>query len=140
MKNDIYPCLLFDTQALEAAEFYCSIFRDSEIIDNTPMVVTFTLDSYRIMALNGGAQYKFTEAMSLVVGCDTQEEIDYYWSKLTQGGEEGMCGWLKDKYGVSWQVVPKILGELLKDPDRSPRVVQALNQMIKFDIEALKRA
>jgi predicted 3-demethylubiquinone-9 3-methyltransferase (glyoxalase superfamily) len=104
------------------------------------MVVTFTLDSYRIMALNGGAQYKFNEAMSLVVGCDTQEEIDYYWSKLTQGGEEGMCGWLKDKYGVSWQIVPKILGELMKDPDRSPRVVQALNQMIKFDIEALKKA
>lgn len=140
MKNDIYPCLMFNNQALEAAEYYCSIFRDSEITETSPMVVVFKLDGHKFMALNGGPQFKFNEAVSMVVNCDTQEEIDYFWNKLTQGGEESMCGWLKDKYGVYWQIVPTILGELMRDPERSPRVIQAFNQMRKFNIEEIMNA
>lgn len=140
MKNDIYPCLWFNNQALEAAEYYCSIFRDSEILETSSMVVNFKLDGHKFMALNGGPQFTFNEAISMVVECDSQEEIDYYWDKLTRGGQENMCGWLKDKYGVSWQIVPKILGELMKDPEKAPRVVQAFMQMRKFDIETLKKA
>lgn len=140
MKNDIYPCLMFNNQALEAAEYYCSIFRDSEITETSPMVVVFKLDGHKFMALNGGPQFKFNEAVSMVVNCDTQEEIDYFWNKLTQGGEESMCGWLKDKYGVYWQIVPTILGELMRDPERSTRVIQAFNQMRKFNIEEIMNA
>lgn len=140
MKNDIYPCLMFNNQAQEAAEYYCSIFRDSEITETSPMVVVFKLDGHKFMALNGGPQFKFNEAVSMVVNCDTQEEIDYYWNKLTQGGEESMCGWLKDKYGVYWQIVPTILGELMRDPERSSRVIQAFNQMRKFNIEEIMNA
>lgn len=92
------------------------------------------------MGLNGGPIYKFNEAVSFVVDCENQEEIDYYWNKLTQGGEESKCGWLKDQFGVSWQIVPKILGELMNDPEKAPRVVQAFMQMKKFDIEKLLRA
>lgn len=140
MKNPIYPCLWFDGQAKAAAEFYCSVFKNSKIMADTPLVVTFELNGRKFMGLNGGPKFKFNEAVSFVVDCDTQEEIDYYWDKLTEGGEESMCGWLKDKYGLSWQIVPAILGELMSDPEKGQRVIQAFLQMKKFDIEKLKQA
>ena len=106
------------------------------------MVATFQLDGQEIMALNGGPEFKFTEAISLYVTCETQEEVDWYWNQLSAGGEEGPCGWLKDKFGLSWQIVPKALGELLGDPDpaKSQRVIRAMLQMKKIDIAGLKRA
>lgn len=140
MSNSIYPCLWFDGQAKAAAEFYCSVFKNSKILVDTPMVVNFELNGKKFMGLNGGPQFKFTESVSFVVDCETQEEIDYYWSKLTEGGQESMCGWLKDKFGLSWQIVPTILGKLMSDPERAPRVMQAFMQMKKFDIEKLKQA
>lgn len=140
MKNEIYPCLWFDGQAKEAAEFYCSVFKNSKITSDTPLVVIFELDGKRFMGLNAGPEFKFNEAISFVVDCETQEEIDYYWEKLTKGGEEVQCGWLKDKFGVSWQVVPTILGELMSDPSRSERVTKAFLQMKKFDIKKLLAA
>ena len=140
MKSPIYNCLWFDGQAKAAATFYCSIFDNSKITVDTPMVVNFELDDKKFMALNGGPQFKFNEAISLVVDCETQSEIDYYWSKLTEDGEEGQCGWLKDKFGVSWQIVPTILGSLMTDPTKTQRVMQAFMQMKKFDIETLKNA
>jgi predicted 3-demethylubiquinone-9 3-methyltransferase (glyoxalase superfamily) len=140
LNKSIYPCLWFDNQAKEAADFYCSIFRESRITEENPMVVRFEVNGFRIMALNGGPQFKFNEAASLVVECGTQEEIDYYWDRLTEGGTESQCGWLKDKFGFSWQIVPSILGQLMSDPERSDRVIQAFLKMKKFDIEALKNA
>ena len=142
MSNTLYPCLWFDGQAKAAAEFYCSIFKNSRVIDDTPMVVTFELNGARFMGLNAGPQFKFNEAISFVINCSSQQEIDYYWDKLTAGGEESMCGWLKDKFGVSWQVVPEILGDMLKDPDRNKvdNVTKAFLRMKKFDIGKLQRA
>lgn len=140
MKNPIFPCLWFDGNAKEAADFYCSVFPSSRILKDTPMVVTFDLNGRKFMGLNGGPQFTFDEATSFVVECETQEEIDYYWERLTDGGEESQCGWLKDRFGVSWQIVPTILEELMSDPERAPRVVDAFMKMVKFDIEALKRA
>jgi predicted 3-demethylubiquinone-9 3-methyltransferase (glyoxalase superfamily) len=141
MKNPIYPCLWFDGQAKAAADFYCSIFKNSKIIVDTPMVVNFELNGERFMGLNGGPEFKFNEAISFVVDCETQEEIDHYWNSLiTGGGSEGSCGWLKDKFGVSWQIVPTILGKLMSDPEKGQRVVQAFLKMKKFDIEKLKNA
>ena len=140
MANPIFPCLWFDGQAKAAAEFYCSVFKNSKIIDDTPMVVNFELDGKKFMGLNGGPQFKFNEAVSFVVECETQKEIDNYWEKLTEGGEESMCGWLKDKFGVSWQIIPAILGKLMSDPEKAPRVTQAFLQMKKFDIEKLMQA
>jgi predicted 3-demethylubiquinone-9 3-methyltransferase (glyoxalase superfamily) len=140
MTKQIYPCLWFDGHAKEAADFYCSVFKDSKITAANPMVVTFEINGTKFMALNGGLQFKFNEAVSFVVDCETQEEIDNYWAKLTEGGEESMCGWLKDKYGVSWQIVPSILGALISDPEKGGRVIQAFMKMKKFDIEALKNA
>lgn len=140
MINSIYPCLWFDGNAKSAADFYCSVFKNSKITTDTPMVVIFELDGKRFMGLNGGPQFKFNEAVSFVIDCETQEEIDYYWDKLTEGGSEGQCGWLKDKFGMSWQVVPTILGKLMSDPEKSQRVIQAFLQMKKFDIEKLKQA
>jgi len=140
MTQPIYPCLWFDGQAKAAAEFYCSVFENSKIVSANPLVVIFELNGRKFMGLNGGPKYKFTEAVSLVVDCETQEEIDTYWNKLTEGGEESMCGWLKDKYGVSWQIVPAILGKLMSDPSRSERVINAFLKMKKFDIEALLKA
>ena len=140
MKNPIYPCLWFDGQAKAAAKFYCSVFENSKIIADTPMVVTFELNGKKFMGLNGGPMFKFNEAVSFVVDCETQEEIDYYWNKLTEGGQESKCGWLKDKFGLSWQIVPAILGELMSDPEKAPGVIQAFMQMKKFDIEKLKQA
>jgi predicted 3-demethylubiquinone-9 3-methyltransferase (glyoxalase superfamily) len=140
MTKDIYPCLWFDGQAREAADFYCSVFKNSKITAENPMVVTFELNGKEFMGLNGGPHFKFNEAVSFVISCKDQEEIDYYWEKLTAGGSESQCGWLKDKFGVSWQVVPSILGQLMSDPARSQRVVQAFMQMKKFDIEKLMNA
>ncbi|HMJ46942.1 MAG TPA: VOC family protein [Ferruginibacter sp.] len=140
MTNAIYPCLWFDGKAKAAAEFYCTVFKNAKIITDTPMVVIFELNGQKFMGLNGGPMFKFNEAVSFVVDCETQEEIDYYWEKLTEGGEESMCGWLKDKFGLSWQIVPTILGKLMSDPEKGPRVMEAFMQMKKFDIEKLKQA
>lgn len=140
MTKQITPCLWFDGQAKAAADFYCTIFKNSTIIDDTPMVVTFELNGNKFMGLNGGPMFKFNESVSFVVNCDTQEEIDYYWYKLTEGGEESQCGWLKDKYGLSWQIVPAILPELMSDPEKSERVIKAFLQMKKFDIKKLLTA
>lgn len=140
MNNEIALCLWFDGQAKEAAEFYCSVFTNSKITSENPMMVTFELNGRKIMGLNGGPQFKFNEAASLVVSCENQEEIDYYWTKFTEGGEESMCGWLKDKFGLSWQIVPSILGKLMSDPEKGQRVMQAFLQMKKFDIQTLLNA
>lgn len=140
MKNTIYPCLWFDGKAKEAAEFYCGVFKDSRILTDTPMVVKFELNGAVFMGLNAGPQFKFTEAISYVVECESQEEIDEYWSKLTVGGKEIECGWLKDKYGLSWQIVPSILGKLMSDPEKLPRVMQVINKTVKFNIEELENA
>jgi predicted 3-demethylubiquinone-9 3-methyltransferase (glyoxalase superfamily)/uncharacterized protein YndB with AHSA1/START domain len=154
--NRITPCLWFDTQAEEAAKFYTKIFKNSEIgtisrygkegfefhgmPEGTVLTVSFKLDGQDFTALNGGPKFKFNEALSFVVGCETQEEIDYFWTKLTEGGEEGQCGWLKDKFGLSWQIVPNMVGQLMSDPNRAGRVMQALLQMRKFNIEKLLQA
>lgn len=140
MTNEIYPCLWFDGQAKEAADFYCSIFKNSGITSDSPMVVNFELNGNHFMGLNGGPMFKFTEAISIVVECESQEEIDYYWEKLTDGGQESQCGWLKDKFGVSWQIVPAILKDLMSDPEKSERVIKAFMQMKKFDIKKLENA
>lgn len=156
----INPFLWFDSQAEEAVSFYTSIFNNSKIVsiarygkegakasgrpEGTVMTIAFQLEGQDFVALNGGPQFKFTEAISFVVNCGSQDEVDYYWEKLTEGGDEEaqQCGWLKDKYGVSWQIVPAVLGELLNDPDpeKSRRVMEALLKMKKIDIEALERA
>ena len=150
----ITPFLWFESQAEEAASFYASIFKNSKVRgvtrygDSAPrpkgsvMTVVFDLDGQEFIALNGGAQFKFTEAVSFVVNCDTQEEVDEFWEKLSAGGEQIQCGWLKDKYGLSWQIVPTVLGQLMqdKDPKKSERVMKALLQMKKLDIAGLKRA
>jgi predicted 3-demethylubiquinone-9 3-methyltransferase (glyoxalase superfamily) len=141
MTNQIYPCLWFDGQAQAAAAFYCSIFPNSKIINDSGVVVNFELNGHPYMGLNGGDLFKFNEAVSFVINCKDQEEINYYWNKLTtDGGSEGNCGWCKDKYGLSWQVVPAILGELMSDPEKGQRVVQAFLKMKKFDIETLENA
>jgi len=141
MTNQIYPCLWFDGQAQAAAKFYCSVFKNSTITADNQMVVTFELNGKKFMGLNAGPQFKFNEAVSFVVECETQEEIDYYWEKLTaNGGSEGQCGWLKDQFGVSWQIVPSILPQLLSDPSKAQKVIQVYMQMKKFDIEKLQHA
>ena len=144
--------LWFDHEAEEAAHFYASIFKNSKVIDvnrfrgpggqERVTVVKFELDGQQFIALNGGPHFKFTEAISLYVNCATQQEVDELWTKLTAGGLESQCGWLKDRYGLSWQIVPGVLTELLSDPDpaRSQRVMKAMLQMKKINIEALKRA
>jgi predicted 3-demethylubiquinone-9 3-methyltransferase (glyoxalase superfamily) len=150
----ITPFLWFDNQAEEAARFYVSIFNNSKIVGMTRygeagpgpqgsvMTVTFELDGQEFIALNGGPLFKFTEAISFSVDCKTQEEVDEFWRKLSEGGEEVQCGWLKDKYGLSWQIVPTILGEMLGDPDpeKSNRVMNAMLKMVKIDIRALEQA
>lgn len=139
MKNEIFPCLWFDGKAQEAAKFYCSIFENSEIIADNQMVVNFVLNGKKFMGLNGGPNFKFNEAVSFVVNCDTQEEIDHYWNNLiADGGKEGNCGWLKDKFGVSWQIVPTALPRLLSNPDKAQKVTEAFLKMKKFDIETLE--
>jgi predicted 3-demethylubiquinone-9 3-methyltransferase (glyoxalase superfamily) len=150
----ITPFLWFDGQAEEAANFYVSIFKDSKILsvarsgeagpgfDGGVMTVEFQLNGQAFVALNGGPLFKFTEAVSFVVNCETQQEVDEYWEKLSAGGEESMCGWLKDKYGLSWQIVPTVLVELMKDKDpvKAKRVMEAMLQMKKIDIKKLKQA
>src|SRR5258706_173859 len=156
----ISPFLWFDHQAEEAARYYTSIFSNSRIgtisrygeagreihgqKPGTVMVVAFELDGQKFSALNGGPIFKFNEAISLMIDCETQEEIDYYWDKLSAGGDANaqQCGWLKDKYGLSWQVTPRVLGEMMSDPDKEKagRVMTAMLQMKKIDIAALKRA
>lgn len=140
MKNTIYPCLWFDGKAKQAAEFYCGIFENSRILTDTPMVVKFELNGAVFMGLNAGPQFKFTEAISFVVECETQKEIDDYWSKLTADGKEIECGWVKDKFGLSWQIVPAILGKLMSDPQKAPRVMEIINKTVKFNIKELENA
>ena len=150
----ITPFLWFDTEGEEAAEFYTSVFPNSKIVDvsrygsagprpeGTVMTVSFELDGQPFVALNGGPDFKFTEAVSFMVSCETQEEVDAYWGKLSEGGQEGPCGWLKDKFGLSWQIVPAALPRLLGDPDpaKSQRVMQAMLQMKKIEVDLLERA
>jgi predicted 3-demethylubiquinone-9 3-methyltransferase (glyoxalase superfamily) len=154
----ITPCLWFDNQAEEAAKFYASIFKDSKIgnmthygeagatVSGRPkgsvMTVTFEIEGQEFVALNGGPHFTFSEAISLMVKCETQQEIDEMWEKLSQGGEEGPCGWLKDKYGLSWQIVSPGWNEMLRDKDveKSERVMKAILQMTKPDIKALRQA
>lgn len=138
--HKITPCLWYDGKAKEAAEFYCSVFENSRIIADSPMVVNFELNGVEFMGLNGGPQFTFNESVSFVVNCDTQADIDYYWNRLTEGGEESMCGWLKDKYGVSWQIVPTEIAQIMSDPSRAERVIKAFMNMRKLDIEILKNA
>ncbi len=154
MQEKITPCLWFDTEGEDAARFYTSIFPNSRVVDvarygsagpqpeGTVMTVSFELDGQRFIALNGGPDFTFNEAISFQVDCVTQEEVDAFWSKLSDGGEEGPCGWLKDKYGVSWQIVPTALSRLLADPDRekSQRVMEAMLSMKKIEIDGLERA
>ena len=149
--STVTPFLWFDTEAKEAAEFYTSVFPNSRVTkvttrpdrsEETVLTVEFDLDDRRFIALNGGPQYSFTEAFSLSIDCRTQDEVDRYWATLTEGGEEGPCGWLKDRYGLSWQVVPEVLPRLLTDPDRdkADRVFAAMMTMKKIDIAELERA
>ena len=151
---EITPCLWFDTEGEEAAEFYTSVFPSSRILDvlchgegrprpaGTVLTVSFELDGQKFVALNGGPKFTFNEAVSFQVGCKPQEEVDKYWSELSEGGEEGPCGWLKDKFGLSWQIVPTRLFELLSDPDpeRSQRVMAAMLEMKKIEVDELERA
>ena len=156
----IVPCLWFDDQAQEAAEFYTAVFRNSKIVNvsrygeagrdvhgkpaGTVLTVAFELDGQAFTALNGGPVFKFNEAISFQVNCETQEDVDYYWGKLSRGGDDKaqQCGWLKDRYGVSWQIVPRVLSEMISDPDsqKSGRVMEAMLRMKKLDIAELKRA
>ncbi len=158
--NRISPCLWFDSQAEEAANFYVGIFRNSRILRiarypragnevhhrpaGSVMTVEFELDSFPVLALNGGPVFKFNEAVSLTVDCATQQEVDYFWEKLSAGGDGNAqaCGWLKDKYGLSWQVVPSMMPEMMTDPDRAKveRAFAAMMEMKKLDIAALKKA
>ena len=150
----IVPNLWFDTEAEDAANYYVSIFKDSEITnvshygDNGPreagmvMTVSFKLQGQEFTAINGGPEFKFDEAISFLVNCESQDEVDEYWEKLSDGGEEGPCGWLKDRYGLSWQIIPTILGRLLQDEDteKANRAMQAMLQMKKIDIAKLQEA
>jgi len=153
-KQKITTFLWFDASAEEAAKHYVSIFKDSKILGvsrygeagpgpkGSVMTVNFQLEGQEFIGLNGGPQFKFTEAISLLVSCDTQKEVDELWSKLSAGGEEGPCGWLKDKFGLSWQIVPSALGKMMqdKDPKKSKRVMEAMLQMKKMDIARLEQA
>ena len=142
IRQKITPFLWFDGKAEEAAKFYVSIFKNSKITSITGMSVIFQLDGQEFFALNGGPQFKFTPAISFFVNCKDQKEIDELWEKLSKGGEKGKCGWLKDKYGLSWQVIPSVLGEMLQDKDakKSNKVMKAMLQMDKIDIRTLKQA
>ena len=154
MRQKITPNLWFDTEAEEAAAFYTSVFDNSRIVNvthhteagprpaGTVMTVEFELEGQRFVGINGGPQFNFDEAVSFQINCETQEEIDYYWERLSAGGQEGPCGWLKDRYGLSWQVVPAGLDELFSDPDRerANRAMQAMLKMGKLDIAVLRRA
>lgn len=150
MQQKIVPCLWFDGQAEEATRYYVSVFEDAEILDihrigdeGQVLTTSFRIAGQEYMALNGGPEFRFSEATSFFVRCADQEEVDYFWNTLTaDGGEESQCGWLKDKFGLSWQIIPNALVELVSDPDRerANRVMQALLQMTKIDVPTLERA
>ena len=154
--HGIAPCLWYDKEAEEAAKFYCSLFPNSSIdkvayypkkalidqhkgMEGKVLFVVFRLNGHEFTAMNGGPIFKFTEAISLMVYCETQDEIDYYWDRLSEGGAPNVCGWLKDKYGLSWQVVPRAMMTMMTDPERAPRVMESFMQMTKFDLAELKR-
>jgi predicted 3-demethylubiquinone-9 3-methyltransferase (glyoxalase superfamily) len=157
-KHKITPCLWFNNEAEEAAKFYVSVFKNAKMgevsrylkegqeihghSEGSVMTAEFEIEGMKFVGLNGGPQFKFSEAISFQIFCESQEEIDYFSSRLTAGGEQGLCGWVKDKFGLSWQVVPSVLIKMLKDPDTSKarRVTNAFMQMKKFDIAALRRA
>lgn len=154
MDQKITPFLWFDNNAEEAMNFYLSVFKDSKILsvsrntdvgpgpEGAVLVCSFDILGQKFLALNGGPMFKFNESVSFMISCDNQEEVDYYWDKLLEGGEASACGWLKDKFGLSWQVTPKRLMELMSssDPETSGRVMQAMMQMVKLDIPTLERA
>lgn len=154
MQQKITPNLWFDTEAEEAADFYLSVFDNSRIVSvthytegaprpaGTVMTVEFEIDGQRFVGINGGPQFKFDEAVSFAISCKDQEEVDYYWERLSEGGEEGPCGWLKDRFGLSWQVVPAGMEEVFNDPDpkRAERAMQAMLKMGKLDVAELRRA
>ena len=154
MRSKISPNLWFDSEAEQAAEFYCSLFDNSRILSITRypegspgpagnvMTVEFELDGQRFVGINGGPQFHFDEAVSFEISCADQAEVDSYWEKLTDGGEEGQCGWLKDRFGLSWQVTPAGMGEVFadRDPERAQRAMQAMLKMSKLDVEELRRA
>ncbi len=154
MKQRISPNLWFDTEAEEAAAFYISVFENSRVVNVTHypedapreagmvMTVEFELDGQRFVGINGGPDFSFSEAVSLEIGCEDQDEVDYYWEKLSEGGQEGPCGWLKDRFGLSWQVVPSGMDDMFADPDpaRAQRAMQAMLKMGKLDIAALRSA
>ncbi len=154
MTQKITPFLWFDSNAEEAMNFYVSVFKNAEVLsvsrygeagpgpEGSVMVASFRLDGQEFLALNGGPQFTFTEAVSFLIDCQSQEEVDYFWDRLSEGGEAGPCGWLKDRFGLSWQIVPAVLEELLTDPDpvRAQNAMKAMLQMGKLDIEGLKRA
>ena len=150
----ITPFLWFDNNAEEAANFYVSIFKNSKVLSvsrygdagpgpkGTVMVAEFQIDGQKFVALNGGPRFKFTEAISFVINCETQQEVEYFWERLSDGGEKSRCGWVKDKFGLWWQVVPTVLGKLMSDsdPEKVKRVTEAMLQMERIDIEPLQRA
>jgi predicted 3-demethylubiquinone-9 3-methyltransferase (glyoxalase superfamily) len=154
MQQKITPNLWFDTEAEDAANFYISVFKDSRILNvarysdagprpaGSVMTVEFELDGQRFVGINGGPQFTFDEAVSFQINCEDQDEVDYYWDRLTDGGEEGQCGWCKDRYGLSWQVVPAGMEEVFSnpDPERARRAMEAMFGMKKLDVEALRRA
>jgi predicted 3-demethylubiquinone-9 3-methyltransferase (glyoxalase superfamily) len=154
INSKITPCLWFDGNGEEAAHFYTSVFKNSRIVEVTRypsgshgtegavMTVTFDLDGHRFVALNGGPEFTFNEAVSFQVACESQDEVDYFWSRLVEGGEEGPCGWLKDRFGLSWQIIPSGVMDLLTDPDpeRAMRATQAMYGMKKIDMAAMRRA
>jgi len=154
MHQKITPNLWFDTEAEEAAEFYVSVFKDSRVVSKSHyseagpreagmvMTVDFELDGQRFTGINGGPDFKFDEAVSFLISCEDQDELDYYWEKLSEGGSESQCGWLKDRYGLSWQVVPPGMEELFNDPDpeRARRAMEAMLKMSKLDVAELRRA
>jgi predicted 3-demethylubiquinone-9 3-methyltransferase (glyoxalase superfamily) len=154
MQQKITPSLWFDTEAEDAANFYISVFKNSSIVNvaryteagprpaGTVMTVEFDLDGQRFVGINGGPQFTFDEAVSFQITCEDQDEVDYYWDRLSEGGAESQCGWLKDKFGLSWQVVPTGMAEVFNDPDpqRAQRAMQAMLGMGKIDVAALRRA
>jgi predicted 3-demethylubiquinone-9 3-methyltransferase (glyoxalase superfamily) len=154
MAQTIIPNLWFDTEAEEAAELYVSVFKDGRVVNvthytdagprpaGTVMTVEFELRGQRFVGINGGPEFKFDEAVSFQIACETQDEVDYFWERLSKGGEEGQCGWLKDRYGLSWQVVPTGMEEVFADPDpaRAERAMKAMLHMRKIDIDELRRA
>jgi predicted 3-demethylubiquinone-9 3-methyltransferase (glyoxalase superfamily) len=135
-----FPCLWFDGNGRAAADFYCAVFPESRVLQDNGIVVSFELMGQQFMALNGGPRFPHSEAVSFVISCDTQDEIDHFWHALCEGGEESRCGWLKDRFGISWQVVPAAMGEWMSDPKRAARVMEACMPMNKLILADLERA